>query len=120
MIVNYFKIEYSNDNIDFINSINIIRNINNLNKLIIDYKIPNFIVKGSTEIILSSNNIIKLSDIKYVIKLNKDDDFKKIKEHSDIIHISMETFFNKIYIIQQNNIKYIILPENFDNNIIMK
>ena len=45
---------------------------------------------------------------------------KKIKEDSDIIHISMETFFNKIYIIQQNNIKYIILPENFDNNIIMK
>ena len=61
---NYFEIEYSNDNIDLINSINIFRKTKNLNELIVDYKIPYFIIKGSTEIILYSSNIIKLSDIK--------------------------------------------------------
>ena len=112
---NYFEIEYSNNDIELIKAINKTRINKNLNQLIIDYKIPNFIIEGSSEIILSPNNVFKILNTKYVIKLNKEDDFEKIKEDKDIIQILLKPFLDKINIIQQNDIKYITVFEDFDN-----
>ena len=112
---NYFEIDYSNDDIDFIKNINKFRSKKNLDELIIDYKIPNFIIKGSTEIALSPNNIIKISDTKYIFKLNNEDNFDKFEEDRNILQILLEPFLNKINIIRQNDIKYITVFEDFDN-----
>ena len=112
---NDFEIDYSNKDRDFIKDINQFRINKNLNELIIDFKIPNFIIKGSTEIILSPNNIIKILNTKYVFKLNKEDDFEKIKEDKNINQILLKPFLNKINIIQQNDVKYITVFEDFIN-----
>ena len=112
---NDFEIDYSLKDIDFIKAINKFRINKNLNELIIDYKILNFIINVSTEIILSPNNIIKISNTKYVFKLNKEDDFEKIKEDKNINQILLKPFLNKINIIQQNDVKYITVFEDFIN-----
>ena len=112
---NYFEIEYSNNDIELIKAINKTRINKNLNQLIIDYKIPNFIIEGSSEIILSPNNVFKILNTKYVIKFNNEDDFKKIKEDKDIIRILLKPILDKINIIQQNDNKYITVFEDFDN-----
>ena len=113
--VSYFEIHYSFFDLDLIEAINNYRKKNNLNELIIDSKIPNFIIKGSTEIILSPNNIIKLSNTKYVIKLDKEDYFEKIQENKNIINILLKPFLDKISIIQQRDNRYLIVYEEFDN-----
>ena len=112
---NYFEIDYSNDDIDFIKINNKFRTKKNLDELIIDYKIPNLIIKGSTEIALSPNNIIKISNTKYIFKLNNEDNFDKFEEDRNILQILLEPFLNKINIIRQNDIKYITVFEDFDN-----
>ena len=112
---NDFEIDYSLKDIDFIKAINKFRINKNLNELIIDYKILNLIINVSTEIILSPNNIIKISNTKYVFKLNKEDDFEKIKEDKNINQILLKPFLNKINIIQQNDVKYITVFEDFIN-----
>ena len=113
--VDDLEIEYSRDNLNLIESINNYRQKNNLNELIIDYKIPNFIIKESTEIILSASNTIKISNIKYLFRLNIEDDFEKIKEDENIINILLKPFINKINIAQQGKIKYMTVYEDFDN-----
>ena len=112
---NCFEIDYSNDDIDLIKVINKFRTKKNLDELIIDYKIPNFITKGSTEIALSPNNIIKISDTKYILKLNNEDNFEKFEEDRNILQILLKPFLNKINIIRQNDIKFITVFEDFDN-----
>ena len=113
--VNDLEIEYSRNDLNLIESINNYRQKNNLNELIIDYKIPNFIIKESTEIILSASNIIKISNIKYLFRLNIEDDFEKIKEDENINNILLKPFLNKINIAQQGKIKYMTVYEDFDN-----
>ena len=113
--VNDLEIEYSRNDLNLIESINNYQQKNNLNELIIDYKIPNFIIKESTEIILSASNIIKISNIKYLFRLNIEDDFEKIKEDENIINILLKPFINKINIAQQGKIKYMTVYEDFDN-----
>ena len=113
--VNDLEIEYSRTDLNLIESINNYRQKNNLNELIIDYKIPNFIIKESTEIILSASKIIKMSNIKYLFRLNIEDDFEKIKEDENIINILLKPFINKINIAQQGKIKYMTVYEDFDN-----
>ena len=113
--VNDLEIEYSRNDLNLIESINNYRQKNNLNDLIIDCKIPNFIIKESTEIILSASNIIKISNIKYLFRLNIEDDFEKIKEDENIINILLKPFINKINIAQQGKIKYMTVYEDFDN-----
>ena len=113
--VNYFEINYNIKDLDLIADINLYRLKKNLDELIIDYKIPNFIIKGSTEIILFPNNIIKISNIKYVFSLYAEDDFEEIKGNKNIINILIKPFMNKINIIRQNDIKYITIYEDYDN-----
>ena len=113
--VDDLEIEYSRNDLNLIESINNYRQKNNLNELIIDYKIPNFIIKESTEIILSASKIIKMSNIKYLFRLNIEDDFEKIKEDENIINILLKPFINKINIAQQGKIKYMTVYEDFDN-----
>ena len=112
---NYFEIDYSVNDIDLIKDINKFRKNKNVDELIIDFKIPNFIIQGSTEIILSPNNIIKILNTNYVFKLNKEDDFENIKEDKNSILILLKPFLNKINITRQNDIKYITVFEEFDN-----
>ena len=52
-----------------------------------------------------------------LFKLNKKDDFEKIKEDKNIIWILVKLFLNKINIniIRQNDIKYIMVFEDFNN-----
>ena len=61
------------------------------------------------------NNIIKISNIKYVFSLYAEDDFEEIKENKNIINILIKPFMNKINIIRQNDIKYITIYEDYDN-----
>ena len=110
---NNFEINYSENDLDLIDSINDYRLNNNLIELILDKNIPNFIIKGSTEIILSTKNIIKISNAKYIIRFNNNNvDFEKMKENKNILDILMKPFFNKINIIQQDDIKYIAIYED--------
>ena len=113
--VNYFEINYNIKDLVLIADINLYRLKKNLDVLIIDYKIPNFIIKGSTEIILFPNNIIKISNIKYVFSLYAEDDFEEIKGNKNIINILIKPFMNKINIIRQKDIRYITIYEDYDN-----
>ena len=113
--VDNFKIKYSKNDLVLINHINDYRIKNNLNELIIDEKIPNFIIKGSTEIFLSSKNIMKLSNIKYVLRFNKTNiSFETLQNNKEIMEIINNPFFNKINIVQQSENKYITIYEEFD------
>lgn len=86
-----------------------------MNELICDKKIPEFIIKGNTEIILANCNIIKLSDIKYVLKFKEEFvDFERMRRNTAIMNILKKPFLNKINIVQQGNTKYITIFEDFD------
>ena len=113
--INNLRINYLENDLQLIKDINDFRLDQKLNELILDDKIPDFIVKGSTEIFLSSKNIIKLSNNKYVLRFNKNNiDFVTLKNDRDIAKILNNQFFNKINIIQQSNVKYIIIYEVLD------
>lgn len=113
--IDNFKIYYSQNDLELINHINDYRLKKNLNELIKDENIPNFIIKGSTEIFLSSNNIIKLSNIKYVLRFNNNNIyFETLQNNEDIMDIINNPFFNKINIVQQSSVKYITIYEDFE------
>lgn len=96
-------------------SVNEYRTKKNLSKLTRDNNIPNFIIKGSTEIFLSSKDIIKLSNIKYILRFHKENiSFETIINNKDIMEIVNQPFFNKINIVQQSEVKYITIYEEFD------
>ena len=114
-LVNNFEINYSENDLDLIDSINDYRLNNNLIELTIDKNIPEFIIKGNTELFLSLSNIIKLSNMKYLIKFNTNNvDFENIKKNRNIIDILIKPFFNKINITQQGDNKYVTIYEDLD------
>ena len=114
-LVNNFEINYSENDLDLIDSINDYRLNNNLIELTIDKNIPEFIIKGNTELFLSLSNIIKLSNMKYLIKFNTNNvDFENIKKNRNIIDILINSFFNKINITQQGDNKYVTIYEDLD------
>ena len=111
----FYKINYSENDLDLIKHINEYRLNKNLNELIKNDDIPDFIIKGSTEIFLSTVNIIKLSNIKYVLRFNKNNiNFENLLYNKDIMEIVNNPFFNKINIVQQSENKYITIYEEFD------
>ena len=112
--MNHFKIDYLQSDLDLIKAINDYRYKKNLNELILDNNIPEYIIKGSTELILSLSNVIKISNIKYILKFNVNDDFVFIKNDKNSMRILLQPFFNKINIIRQRNTKYITVYEDFD------
>ena len=109
---NEFRTIYSEDDSELVKAINNYRLKNNLTELIYNKKIPNFIIKGSTEIFLTTKNIIKLSDIKYVIIFKNYVDYEGIEENKEIMDILLKPFLNKINIIQQGITKYITIYED--------
>ena len=113
-IAKFFEIKMPSNDIDLFHFINEFRLKRNVSIFTLDKKIPSFIIEGSTEFLLSIGNIIKLSNIKYVIKLNIDDDFSEIKKNKDFMDILLKPFFNKIAIFRQRNTKYIMVYEDFD------
>ena len=114
-IANTFEIKNSDNDLKLIKSINYFKLKKNLNELICDKKIPEFIIKGNTEIILANSNIIKLSDIKYVLKFKEEFvDFERMRSNTSIMNILKKNFLNKINIVQQGNTKYITIFEDFD------
>ena len=110
---NDFRVEYTEDDLELIKDINYCRLENNLTELIYNKKIPDFIIKGSTELFLASNDIIKMSNTKYVLIFNNDIDFESLTENKNIMNILMKPFFNAINIIQQGNTKFITVYEDF-------
>ena len=114
-MANKFEIKNSDNDLKLIKSINDYRLKKNLNELICDKKIPEFIIKGNTEIILTNSNIIKLSDIKYVLKFKEEFvNFERMRNNTDIMNILKKPFLNKINLVQQGNNKYITIYEDFD------
>ena len=114
-MANKFEIKNSDNDLKLIKSINDYRLKKNLNELIYDKKIPEFIIKGNTEIILTNSNIIKLSDIKYVLKFKEEFvNFERMRNITDIMNILKKPFLNKINLVQQGNNKYITIYEDLD------
>lgn len=114
-IANNFEINYSENDLELIDSINDYRLNNNLIELTIDKNIPDFIINGSTELLLSQENIFKLTNMKYLIRFNDNNvEFENIKENKNIMDILIKPFFNKINITQQGDIKYITIYEDLD------
>lgn len=112
--VKNFEVYYEYNDYQLVDSINNYRETKNLNKLNNNKSIPSFIIEGNTELLLSTSDIIKLSDTKYILKLNVDDDFSKIQNNKNFMDILLKPFFNEINIIRRRNIKYITVFEEFD------
>ena len=107
-----FRTIYSEEDSELVRSINYYRLKHNLSELICDKTVPDFIRKGYSEIFLSANNIVKLSNIKNVLIFNNEVDFESLKENKEIMNIIMQPFFNVINIVQQGDTKYITVYED--------
>ena len=107
-IADQLKVDYRKKDYNLVDFINDFRIKNKLNELKIDYKIPNFILHDSTSILLSSLNIFKLSNNKYIFRFNNYDfDVDSFLENTNISNILLNENLNRINIIQQDKIKYI-------------
>ena len=90
--------------------INNLRKNNKLNVLKINYDIPDYIIKESTEIILSYQNIIKLSKYEYLFRFNNINFTNSLLfDNKEILTILLNERFNRINIIQQGDYKYILV-----------
>ena len=116
-IANKLKVDYHKNDYNLVNVIHNFRIKNKLKELKIDYKLPNFIIDDSTTILLSYLNIIKLSNNRYVFRYkNYDFDLYSITENKNISNILLNENINRINIIQQGEIKYILVYEYFEDN----
>ena len=116
-IANQLKVDYCEMDYKLVDLINDFRNKNKLNELKIDYKLSKFILDDSTVILLSSLNIIKLSNNAYVFRF-KEYDFDRytFMENKNISNILLNENLNRINIIQQGKIKYILVYGYFEYN----
>ena len=116
-IANQLNVDYCERDSQLLNLINNFRNKNKLNELKIDYKLPKFILDDSTVILLSSLNLIKLSNNAYVFRF-KEYDFDRytFMENKNISNILLNRNLNKINIIQQGKIVYILVYGYFESD----
>jgi len=116
-IANQLNVGYCERDYQLVDLINDFRNNNKLNELKIDYKLPKFILDDSTVILLSSLNIIKLSNNAYVFRF-KEYDFDRytFMENKNISNILLNVNLNKINIIQQGKIIYILVYGYFESD----
>ena len=116
-IANQLNVYYCEREYQLVDLINDFRNKNELIELKIDYKLPKFILDDSTVILLSSLNIIKLSNNAYVFRF-KEYDFDRyaFMENKNISNILLNGNLNRINIIQQDIIIYILVYGSFESN----
>jgi hypothetical protein len=116
-IANQLKVDYGESDYKLVDFINDFRIKNKLNELKIDYKLPNFILNDSTAILLSSLIFIKLSNNAYVFRFKEYDfDIYTFMENKNISNILLNKNLNRINIIQQGKIKYILIYGYFESN----
>ena len=112
-----FQFFLNQEQLDLVSLINDFRVKNNLDKFTIDWdkKLPNFILNESSEIILFSfNHIFKLSNKNYLFKYRKGEfEFYFRNKNIDIINILKKQNLNRIIIIHQNMIEYILIYESY-------
>lgn len=116
-IANQLNVDYCERDSQLLNLINNFRNKNKLNELKIDYKLPKFILDDSTVILLSSLNLIKLSNNAYVFRF-KEYDFDRytFMKNKNISNILLNENLNRINIIQQGKIIYILVYGYFESD----
>ena len=120
---NKYKYKLNSEQIDLINLINNIRKEYNLEEL--DYSLeenlPDFIINEYpdeyTEIILDKiKNIFKISKNKYLFRYSKGQFKNNLNnKNPEIINIILKKSLNKIIIIEQNNIEFILIYGNLPN-----
>ena len=117
-----YKYKLKENQIDLIGKINEIRRKNNIPLLSYDKteRIPHFIINGVTEEIFDKNkNNFKLKSFLYLFRYKKNE-FQNFIETDEILSVITNDLFNKIKIIEQNNIEYILIynvpnPKNIQN-----
>ena len=116
-IANQLNVDYCERDYQLVNLINNFRNKNKLNEIKIDYKLPKFILDDSTVILLSSLNLIKLSNNAYVFRF-KEYDFDRytFMKNKNISNILLNENLNRINIIQQGKIIYILVYGYFESD----
>lgn len=117
-IANQLGYNYLERDFKIIEKINNFRRKNNLEELKIKYGLPDFIINEKSEVILfKSKHLFKLSDNKYLLKY----EVGKFNEHfenndKELINIILKENLNRISIVVQGNIQYILLDEYSFNN----
>jgi hypothetical protein len=117
-----YKYKLNKTQIDLIGKINEIRKKNNIPFLSYDKteRIPHFIIDGVTEEIFDKDkNKFKLKNFLYLFKYKKNE-FQNFIETDEILSVITNELFNKIKIIERNNIEYILIynvpnPKNIQN-----
>jgi hypothetical protein len=117
-----YKYKLKENQIDLIGKINEIRRKNNIPLLSYDKteRIPHFIINGVTEEIFDKNkNNFKIKSFLYLFRYKKNE-FQNFIETDEILSVITNDLFNKIKIIERNNIEYILIynvpnPKNIQN-----
>ena len=112
-----FQFLLTKEQLDLISLINEFREKNELEKFTIDWdkKLPNFILNESSELILFSfHSIFRIGNQAYLFR-HKTGKFENIfrDNDSDVINIILKPNLNRIIIIKQNNIEFILIYESY-------
>lgn len=112
-----FQFLLTQEQLDLISLINEFRENNNLEKFTIDWerKLPNFILNESSELVLFSfHTIFRIANQTYLFRY-KIGEFEKYfrKKNQDIIDILLKANLNRIIVIKQNMIEYILVYESY-------
>ena len=108
-----FEYKYSKEQIELIRSLNKFREDKNIEIFKIGKKLPKFILKESSEIMLyKDKNFFKISDRKYLFKYPVNEFEKKFNNRdNNIINVLLKENLNHIQIITKDNIEYVIISE---------
>ena len=101
-----FIIKHSNEELELMKKINTYRRKKDIDRLLIDNSFPDFLINKKSEMILFPyKKIYKLSTDKYLCKLKDEKFFNDF----EIKNILLKDYLNKINVVQQNNIYYILV-----------
>ena len=124
--IDYYKYKLNENQIKIIDKINNIRYNKGLNKLEFkeEQELTDFILNKKTELVFYKNeNIYKLSPYLYIFKYPKNT-FQNFINNNKILNILTIDILNKIQIIEQNDIEFILIYDknkiNELNNITIK
>ena len=108
-----FEYKYTKEQIELIRSLNQFRKDKNIEIFKIGKKLPKFILKESSEIMLyKDKNFFKISDRKYLFKYPVNEFEKKFNNRdNNIINVLLKENLNHIQIITKDNIEYVIISE---------
>ena len=112
-----FQFMLNKEQLDLISLINEFREKNKLEKFTIDWdkKLPNFILNESSELILFSyHNIFRIRNQAYLFRYKIGEFENNFRDNnSDVINIILKPNLNRIIILKQNNIEFILVYESY-------